>query len=339
VSRKRDIVILHGEVPEDAPPDEQDVLHVAQDVAAALERLGYRPVPVVFSLNIAETLAHIRRVKPYVVFNLVDSVNGRNRMASFAPGVLETERIPFTGGNESATFTTTNKLLAKQIMRLSGIDTPSWQRLDEIGDDGLNVPLPLIIKPWGEDASMGIDDDSVCATAGECGAKLRKIPVAERSTWFAEGFIAGREFNVSLLAKENGVEIMPPAEMLFRDFPPEKPQIVNYRAKWDETAFEYINTVRTFTFAAHDAVLLDQVRDVSRRCWRIFNCTGYVRVDLRVDGQGRPWVIELNSNPCISPEGGFISACAEGGWGYDDVIECIVADAARRSSLHKGGNA
>jgi D-alanine-D-alanine ligase len=337
VPDNKTVAILHGEVPADAPADEQDVLDEVQAVSTALTSLGYRPQPLVFSFNLADTIARLRQLKPAVVFNLVESVNGHNRLMHLAGSILETLRMPYTGTNECAQFVTTNKVLAKQFMHGAGIATPAWQSAEEIGVTGLKFPPPLILKPLGEDASQGIDDSSVCRDQEACHSQIRLMDKAERHYWFAEAFVEGREFNVSLLAKPYGVEVLPPAEMLFRDFPPEKPAIVNYRAKWDKSSFEYHNTVRSFTFQAHDQGLLAEIHAIAAKCWKTFGLCGYARVDLRVDSDGVPWVIEINCNPCISPDAGFVAACAEAGLSYEQTIQRIVEDALLRASRSQQG--
>jgi D-alanine-D-alanine ligase len=329
---KNTVVILHGEVPANAPASEQDVLGEVHELSAALSRNGYNPVSEVFSLNIEATIARVKRHAPRLVFNMVESVGGCNRLMHIAPSILENEGIPFTGCGESAAFVTTNKALAKQIMRLANIPTATWQRLDEIEKHGLTVPLPLIIKPLSEDASQGIDDNSVCRTAKQCLDRVRQMQPGERRQWLAESFVDGREFNVSLLGHGNTVEVMPPAEILFVDFPADKPAIVNYNAKWVEDSFEYQATPRSFEFGAHDDSLLAELRAIALQCWHLFELTGYARVDMRTDKNGRPWVIEINCNPCITSYGGFISACCQSGHTYDDIVAHIAEDAVERVS-------
>jgi D-alanine-D-alanine ligase len=152
---------------------------------------------------------------------------------------------------------------------------------------------------------------------------------------FAEVFIPGREFNLSLLNGPSGPEILPPAEIMFEDFGAEKLPIVGYRAKWDTESYEYHHTPRRFAFPPEDAVLLNRLQSIAVRCWEIFGLNGYARVDFRVDVQGRPWVLEINSNPCLSPDAGFAAAVSQAGLTYNEAIERIVMDAkAKRLKLY-----
>ena len=95
--------------------------------------------------------------------------------------------------------------------------------------------------------------------------------------------------------------------------PPGKPRIVDYAAKWHAGSFEFCNTVRRFEFDAADRPLLARLEDVAKACWRLFGLRGYARVDFRVDAAGRPWVLEVNVNPCLSPDAGFAAAAARRG--------------------------
>ena len=101
-----------------------------------------------------------------------------------------------------------------------------------------------------------------------------------------EGFVDGREFNISVIAGEVGPETLPPAEIMFYNYPKEKLRIMSYAAKWHEGTFEYENVERTFEFKPGDKPLLDGLRQTALHCWRLFGLKGYARVDFRV---ARSW--------------------------------------------------
>jgi D-alanine-D-alanine ligase len=185
------------------------------------------------------------------------------------------------------------------------------------------------VKPVCEDASIGIGDDAVVEVAVP-----ERLPalVAERAARlgaeaFAERYVEGREFNLSLLAKDDGLEVLPPAEIVFDGFPPGKPRIVGYAAKWNETSFEYSHTPRRFDFEASDRVLLAELEELSRRAFFLFGLSGYARVDFRVDPDGRPWILELNANPCLSEDAGFAAAAGRANLARRAVLARIVAAA------------
>jgi D-alanine-D-alanine ligase len=146
---------------------------------------------------------------------------------------------------------------------------------------------------------------------------------------FAEEFIEGREFNLSLLAGDSGPIVLPPAEICFEGFDSEKPRIVDYQAKWAEDSFEYKNTPRSFDFKAGDSSLLAELEKLARYCWEVFSLRGYARVDFRVDSNNQPWILEINANPCLSPDAGFAAALSRAGLSFTDAVQAIVADAGR----------
>jgi len=183
-----------------------------------------------------------------------------------------------------------------------------------------------IIKSVWEEASLGLDDDAVFRP-GSFEELAREVGMrAERlgGEAFAEAFVEGREFNLALLAGPDGPELLPPAEIRFVDYPADRPRIVGYKAKWQEDSHEYNNTPRTFDFPAADATLLDALCDVARRCWDTLGLAGYARVDFRVDSDGRPWVLEVNANPCLSPDAGFMAAARQAGLDMTGVVRRLV---------------
>ena len=327
----RRIAILHGEVPENAPEDEQDVLVEVETVKETLGRMGYEAVPVVFSLDVPRALSALRKIEPALVFNLVESVQGQGSLIHLAPAVLDSEGLPYTGSPTEAIFLTSHKLLTKRFLRSADIATPAWF-CREIADGTL---LPrggrYIIKSVWEHASIGLDGGSIVETddATELRRRLEERAVLVKGEVFAEAFVDGREFNISLLEGAGGPEVLPHAEILFVDYPEGKPRVVDYKAKWDEKSFEYSHTPRSFDFPAADQDLLESLSDISKRCWRLFGLRGYARVDFRVDAEGLPWVLEINVNPCLSPDGGFYAAVQQAGLSIEEAVQTIL-DAARR---------
>ncbi len=149
--------------------------------------------------------------------------------------------------------------------------------------------------------------------------------------WFAERYIEGREFNLSILEGRQGPEVLPVAEIRFVDYPLDRPRIVDYEAKWLEGSFAFAHTPRRFVEDATEADLASDLRRLAADCWRLFGLRGYARVDFRVDEAGRPWVLEVNANPCLSPDAGFMAAAAQGGLTATDVI-AMIAEIAQPGS-------
>jgi D-alanine-D-alanine ligase len=144
---------------------------------------------------------------------------------------------------------------------------------------------------------------------------------------FAEPYVEGREFNLSLLAKRGGVEALPAAEIRFQDFPPGKPRLVGYAAKWQPESFEYRSTPRTFDLPREDAPLVRELGRLAQLAWSALGLAGWARVDFRVDAQRCPWILEVNANPCLSPDAGFCAALDRAGVTFAAAIERIAAAA------------
>ncbi|MBN1483007.1 ATP-grasp domain-containing protein [candidate division KSB1 bacterium] len=289
--------------------------------------MRHSPIAIAMSLDLHSAMQQLTSENPHFVFNLVESLNGMGRFIHFAPAVLDQLNLPYSGSSTHALYITTNKVESKKQLKSAGIPTPPWFS-SESREERRHLPLPCIIKPIWEDASVGIDENSLVYQKDQLDDVLREKTI-HHGECLVESYINGREFNLSLLAGADGPDVLPPAEMLFRHFPENKPHIVDYRAKWDEESFEYKNTIRTFDFPKSDLALLEQLRELALRCWFLFALRGYARVDFRVDKSGRPWVLEVNANPCISPDSGFVAASEKAGLTYGQVIERIMNDSMR----------
>ncbi|MEN6320186.1 MAG: D-alanine--D-alanine ligase [Syntrophaceae bacterium] len=320
-------VVLHSEIQEEAGRDEKDVLVQADVVSSTLADLGYEPVAIPFSLNVAQTANLLKEIRPGFVFNLVETVEGQGSLIHIAPSILDFLRLPYTGAGTEATFLTSNKVLAKKCLIAANIDTPPFC-LPHEESEGLFAEGTYIIKSLWEHASTWLDESSIIS-AGDL-QSIRQAIMAQqkklRVPCFAEAFVEGREFNLSLLAGDEGPEVLPPAEIRFDDFPPGKFRVVDYRSKWVEDSFEYHHTPRSFDFLKDDEPLLKDLTHSALQCWRVFSLRGYARVDFRVDKSGRPWVLEVNTNPCLSPDGGFYAAVERSGLTFTQAIERIIKD-------------
>ncbi len=325
--RSRTAVVMHGAVDPTAAPDEQDVLVEVAAIADALTTLGYQPVTLPLTLDLDGARTVIERLKPAFVFNLVEAIGGQGRLIHLATALLDSIAVPYTGCRTEAMFLTSHKPLAKRMMAQAGIETPPWIDPDRLGGARPSFAGPYIVKSVWEHASIGLDGESIVVDPRRLGELARKRRRTLGGEWFAEAYIDGREFNVSVIAGPRGPEVLPPAEMRFIDFPSDKPRIVDYSAKWDEQSFEYRNTVRSFDLEPGDDPLVARIAERARACWRLFGLSGYARVDFRVDASGTPFVLEINANPCISPDSGLVAAAARAGHGQAELVARIIADA------------
>jgi D-alanine-D-alanine ligase len=145
-----------------------------------------------------------------------------------------------------------------------------------------------------------------------------------------EKYLPGRELNVSLLADGAEVQVLPVAEILFEGFPEGMSRVIGYEAKWVEDSFACIHTVRHFPEGPEDSDLLRRVREIALASWRLCGLSGYARIDFRLDEEGTPNVLEINANPCLSADAGFMAAAARAGLSHGDVVSRILQAAIGR---------
>jgi D-alanine-D-alanine ligase len=313
------VVVLHDAAAATGAADAADVLTEAAHVSRGLQALGYEPVSVPVSLDLKALESTLRSLKPRLAFNLVESVAGRGDLIHVVPSLLESLQMPFTGCSALAQWRTSNKLTAKRRLVDNGIATP------EVFLSGQKKPPagPWIVKSVWEHASLGLDADSVVGDGG-VSTMIARREREHGGQWFAERFVPGRELNVAILAGEGGPSVLPVAEIRFAGFPEGKPHIVGYAAKWDPSSPEYAGTVRSF---AVEPRLRATAEKIALECWELFELSGYARVDFRVDDRGRLWVLEINANPCLSPDAGFAAMLDAASVPFGDALARVIADA------------
>jgi D-alanine-D-alanine ligase len=315
-------VILYNQLSENPGPDEADVLDQVNVVSQMLKELNVEVEEMQFSHRLDLVEENLLKSKPTFVFNLVESLNNKGSLIYFAPALLNSLNIKFSGGSLESIFITTSKTLAKEKMNSVGIPTSPWFMPNRI--PSLEAQKRYIIKPVWEEGSLGLDED--CVFYGDDKNFINRLKKTNPKDFFVEEFIDGREFNISILAGPDGPQVLPSAEILFSNYPDDKPKVVGFSAKWNEESFEYKNTSRTFDFGDSDINLIQKINQIAIQCWKCFDLNGYARVDFRVDESGNPWVLEVNVNPCISPDSGFFAACAKANIPFREAIRRIVND-------------
>jgi D-alanine-D-alanine ligase len=328
------VAILHQEVPEDAPADERDTSVQVEAVEGALRALGYGTERLMFDLDLAPVVDRLRTLTPAVVFNLVESAGTEARLASLAPALLEALDIPFTGNCSRGLRLTGDKLRGKRTLRDAGLPTPDWRMPDDLDGNPSLPPGPWILKPVSEDASVGLDSQSALVESARLAEALHACRYRDGGAWLAERYVEGRELNIPLLQGETGPQVLPVAEIRFLDFPRGLPRILDYAAKWEPESFAYRHTQRCFDFDPTDAPMLRRLEDLGRACWDLFDLAGYARVDVRLDAEGAPWILEVNANPCLAPDAGFIAAARQAELGIEEVVERLVRVAIHTHVSH-----
>jgi D-alanine-D-alanine ligase len=318
------VIIFHSPLAADAPADELDVLQQAEFFKSGLTELGFDVEIFSFPYDLSELEIILRERKPVWVVNLVETLFADGRLVHIGPFMFDHFKIPYTGCSAHSIYLSSHKILSKQHMQVHGIKTPAfftYQSLCDAGDDTFTGRY--LVKSLWEHASFGLDEDKKLLFSSRKELLERMQTEARPNDFFCEEYIHGREFNLSVLDGADGPEVLPPAEIRF-EYPADKPRILGYKAKWEEESFEYKHTVRSFEFPMEDSGLLLNLKTIALTCWNVFELSGYARVDFRVDENGDVYVLEINANPCISPDSGFVAAAQQAGLRDKEVVSRIV---------------
>lgn len=311
--------IIYNEPSAGALADELDVLEQVGHVEEHLKALGITVDRKGITDKFMTEIAVLAAEKYDFVFNLVESINNKGELNYFIPAVLNLYSIPYSGNPLESMFITTNKKLAGKMMTEAGIGHPASYNVSQWRE--LEPGKKYIVKPIWEDGSLGITTESVFTADPGFEQKLEGM---DDSHWFIQEFIDGREFNMSVVGGSQGPEVMPLAEILFLNFDEKQPKIIDFKAKWEEESFEYLNTPRDFPVL--DKTFEKRLIETALNCWKLFGLRGYARVDVRTDSNDNIYVIEINANPCISPESGYVNATRQKGYKFTEIIKRILED-------------
>jgi D-alanine-D-alanine ligase len=322
-------IIFHSKLGPNPPADELDVLDEAAFFEEGLRIMDTEVLKLPFENDLEINLEMIRRFRPDIVVNLVETIFGDGKLVHLAPALFEHVSVPFTGCSSESIYITSNKVLSKNLLKTSGIPTPDCFEGNESFKTSFSGKKFLIKSVW-EHASFGMDEHNP-VFIDEASVILERLQTKNsgQKSFFAEQYIEGREFNVSVIGNGKNPVVLPIAEIKFTDYPMGKPRIVGYRAKWDEESFEYRNTVRHFLDEDSEIKLVKSIREICLQCWKIFDLRGYARVDFRLDDKGNLFVLEINANPCISKNSGFVAAASRLGLSCENIVNSIVRDTFR----------
>lgn len=316
-------VILHSGSINSERADEADTLTQVREITAVLEQSGWMVEPLSYDLGEAVVTRALQALEPDMVFNLVESAFGSDANSYRATQLLDQLKTAYTGAPTHCLRFCASKPRLKRVLLDAEIATPHWAAYSP--QDPPHLPPGFyIVKSETEHGSLGLDSSSV-VEAGAVWFTITQFANRHGGAWFAEEYIDGREFNVALLANGEHVDVLPLAEIAFDGMPASLPKIVDYAAKWDEKSLSYRHTQRVFPAAEPDLFL--KLTDLSRRCWDACGLKGYARIDFRIDPMGNPYVIDVNPNPCLSSDAGFLAAAERAGLTPQQVIQRIVNDA------------
>lgn len=264
------------------------------------------------------------------IFNLCEGAFSKSSLEMNVAALFELYGARFTGSGPLALGMALDKGISKDILRMRGVPAPASVVMDS-APEALSAALafPLIVKPIREDASVGIDSNAVVDTFEALRARVDFIVERYHQPAIVEEYIDGREFNIAVLGNGASKRALPPSEIIFVDFPPDKPRICCYEAKWVEDSPMFRKTVPSCPADVPEA-LREELHSVAQSAYGIIGCRDYARVDMRLGRDGKIRVLEVNPNPDISSDAGFARAAKAAGLSYADLIEAIVCAAEER---------
>ncbi|MDY7231991.1 D-alanine--D-alanine ligase family protein [Hyalangium rubrum] len=329
------IVILHNrdhDLLEDDPGREarEDVMRVASALSEALTRGDTHAEPLAVEGEQLDFVDTLRRMQPDLVINLCESLAADSRGEMVIPCLLDMLGLPYTGSPALSLGLALHKPRAKELLRARGVSTPPFAVVEKLEDVmAVDLPYPLIVKPAREDASVGVDFDSVVHDRAGLARAAEAVLRTFHQPALVEQFIPGREIYVPLLgnAPRNA---LPLTEIRFGPAFENRPNIVSYKAKWEEDSPECRDST-SVACQLEDSALEARLVSTALAAFSALDCLDYGRVDLRVSPEGIPYVIDINPNCDLHPGAGFAKAAAAAGIDYPALANRLVEIALERA--------
>jgi D-alanine-D-alanine ligase len=316
-------------LPKDHPDSESEhtVVAIAETMAGVLDAANFRAKLLGVGLDPAILWNELKRVRPAVVFNLYEGQLEDTETESYVAGLLQWSGVPFTGSPPQALSLARAKHTAKTLLRGAGLPTADFLVVEEMPVPECMLGWPVIVKPARQDASVGLDQESVCTSQFQLEQRVAYVLETYGAPALVEEYIAGREFNVALTELPD-LQYLPPSEIVFKERIGSWP-ILTYAGKWKLGSEEYENTPPKYP-ADVTPRLAKRLGAVAMKAFRLIGCRDYARVDFRVTAEGKPFILEVNPNPEISEEAGFAGCLGAMHVPYHDFIVRLVTQALRR---------
>lgn len=312
---------------------EWDTRETIDAVAAALRALG----EVALLEADATFPARVSKERPDIVFNMAEGLGGPNREAH-VPAILEFLGIPCSGSDPFTLSLALDKARAKELLSYYGVATAPFVTVSSTAqlDFVERQAFPMFVKPVHEGSSKGITVRNLCHTPADLRKQVSFLLERYRQPVLVESYLPGDEFTCALLGNGTEVAVLPVVRMRFDDLPAGAPPIYGYEAKWvwDTPA----TPISVFECPARiDDGLRDAIVELSLSAFRALGCRDWARVDVRLDAQGEPNVIEVNPLPGILPDprehSCFPLAARAAGIEYPELIQRCLLLAAERHGL------
>jgi D-alanine-D-alanine ligase len=332
--KSNQVVILYNEDDQICRGDPQDLLAVqftvtaAQNLLEALSSLGYPVTKLAVRGNLEELEDILASFPPKetFIFNNCDGFNGNNMGAVNVIRLIERMGFRHTGAEANSIEMCIDKPRSKERLIKFDVPTPRFQ-VFERAEGEFTLEFPVIIKPSVEDASMGIELDSVVSNQECLFHKIAYIIEKYEQPAMVEEFICGRELSVAMLGNES-IEVLPIAEQDFSWVQNPLERVLIYDSKWN-TESPYFKNIPAKVPAVLNRKETQIVKKAAEGSFRAMGLRDLGRVDMRFK-DGIPYVIDINELPDLSPDAGFWNSARATGMTYPHMVERILTHAMKR---------
>ena len=319
------LIVFNGVVENGAEKDpdfisEAEVRKMATFVYDAAVAEGYAAMAMPI-FDICRDIPKIMDLNPDILINLCEGYRGNSQDEMNIAGLWELLGLPYTGNTPSTLALAQDKTAAKAIFTANNIPTPPYEVFSSVPKNTC-LEFPVIAKPAREDASLGINADSVLKNIGQLRKKTAELLEKYKQPVLVEKFIQGREFNVAILGNYPP-RVLPVSEIDFSRLGAEDAHVTSYEAKWMEDHPLYKGTPSKCP-ADISSETEKALGDIALRVFRALNGKDYGRVDMRMDDEGNIFVLEYNPNPDISLESGYCKALKAAGISFGDFIGRLI---------------
>lgn len=282
---------------------------------------------------------YLHRKELDIVFNVAEGSHGPGREA-FVPIILEELGIPYTGSDPVTLTLCLDKQRTKEILTFHKLPYPAFKVFDEVPElavkDISPLEFPLIVKPLWEGSSKGIKNSSVVVNPKECQNEIARIIQIYKQPALIEEFIPGREFTVGILGNGEDALILPIVEINFSKLPQGAVPIYSYEAKWIWDVPE--NPLNIFHCPAKlHQNLEEKIKKTVLGAYNALKCKDWCRIDIRLDKEDNPYILELNPIPGILPDPKSNSCLPKAvytlGWDYKRLINTVLGIACKRYGI------
>jgi D-alanine-D-alanine ligase len=323
---------------DDPPPDllaECDSDETIQAIREALEEKFF-VIPVEADNS---AFSKLRRTRPDLVFNIAERLEGPSR-ESHIPTLCEMLDIPYTGSDPLTLGICLDKSRTKEILSYHRIPNPSFWTVDDPARIPAEVGLPAIVKPLYEGSSKGIKNSSVVDDRAQLWERVSEISGRYRQPAIIERFLPGREFTVGVLGNSPDWEILPIVEIDHSLLPPGARPIYSFEAKWVwDTPDKPLDIFKCPADISPD--LAARIGGLVRKTCDALRIRDWCRIDVRLDEEGCPQILEVNPLPGILPNPEDNSclpkAARTAGYSYSGLLHRVVDGAVRRYGLNGTG--